>query len=584
MTPAWRALWPRGPWDDSVLAAITAYLESADVQLELQQADDRAEYPEHHLAELDRRGLAALLTEAAGEPSRVTFLHLCGLNAITASCNASLAITVGVNALALLPVYIAAAPALRSEILAAVRAGARTALALTERSHGSDLLANVARADRLEKGGRYRLSGAKDLINGGTRHEIVLALLRTRSSSGPRPAIETTQDFTLFALDRGCGLEAGQPTKTLSAPAADICGINFDGVVAGSERIVGREGDGFAIIQKTLSFSRGGVSALASGAASRAAALALGHARERVLYGAPIVTFAAIADHLLRAWSCDLAAAAMSIKQAVACNALGLGAGHLTACAKLSCCDLAERAVRESAAVLGAHALVKDRPFHALLRDVWLYGVFDGTRHVMQEQIQWRLPQLALREEDSTLYDIATGVAISREPTQRLIDAVQRRGRVSFVSPVTHVRALACLPGAVDLAPLIGIAATLVESVAAAKRSGAWERNAGLRADTAEAAARLEAVIAMVELADPERRAMVVGEAGAWSSVHPPRYAYAVAWHAVELGFIVQRLAMSTGAAPSEISAALQRAVFALHKATPDAVASLQGGRDEEPI
>ena len=578
MSQTWRTLWPADLWTDQVLVGIDEYLADPATQAELRHADAHAEYPARQLAELRRRGVAALFAEAPGEPSRVTFPHLCALNALTASWHGSLAVTLGVNALGLLPVYVAASPALRAEVFAAVRAGSWAALALTEQAHGSDVLRNEARARRSADGLSYRLSGEKYLINGGSQHDLVLALLRTRPADGTDSGLRATQDFTVFLLERGCGLRPGERYHTLPVPAADISGIRLDGAEVGVDRIVGREGDGFAVVQKTLAFSRGGVSCFAAGVASRAVALAMRYARDRSVYGAPIATLAPIADHLLRAWSCDLAASAMSVKQAAACNALGLAAAHLTAVAKLCCCDLAERAVREAAAVLGARALLTDLPFHALLRDVWLFGVFDGTRHVMLEQIQQRLPQLLLREQDAVAHDPRAATAIYRAPARRLVDVARMPSRVWLCPSPAQMRALAAMPGAVDLAPLAEIASALLASVAAARHTGAWERDAGLRFDAAQEQARLEAVVAMVELGDPDRRGAAVGPVPAvsWGEAHAARYRYAVAWHALELGQAVQVLALRAGAQVPALAAALAGAAHALDEARPAAAVTVQ--------
>src|SRR6185503_2257377 len=80
-------------------------------------------------------------------------------------------------------------------------------------------------------------------------------------------------------------------------------------------------------------------------------------------------------------------------------NALGLGAAHYTAVAKLACCRLAEEAVDEGRRVLGARALLAAHPYSQLVRDILLYGIFDGTSHLMLEQIQWRLAQESARPE-----------------------------------------------------------------------------------------------------------------------------------------------------------------------------------------
>jgi alkylation response protein AidB-like acyl-CoA dehydrogenase len=79
--------------------------------------------------------------------SRMTMVHLGALNYLTASVDTSLSITVGINMLALLPIYIAAEPILLAWVFERVRAGAFGAMLLTEIENGSNLLRNRTQAE-----------------------------------------------------------------------------------------------------------------------------------------------------------------------------------------------------------------------------------------------------------------------------------------------------------------------------------------------------------------------------------------------------------------------------------------------------
>jgi alkylation response protein AidB-like acyl-CoA dehydrogenase len=482
------------------LVGIGAYLAAQETRAELASCESAERYPEQVIAALRDLG-APLLFAAAPDRPYTTSYHISTLNAVAAQHSGSLAVTLGITGLALLPVYIAGT----SEQLDLVRRrmldGAQAAMLLSEWSHGSDLLATDTRAERgrLEPGGfvpsaagepvdRYRLRGEKQLTT------------LARTSPRPTAGIGGAGGLTLLLVERDASVEPLPRFRTLPAPAADIGGARFHDTLVPAGNRIGEEGEGFRLVQSALCLSRGGISAFASGTASRACGLAMAHAAERVLYGQPIARLLAVADHLARMAAFDLACTCLSVKAAAAANALGQRAAHLTAVAKLVCCDLAERAVSEGRAVVSARALLADLPYQQVVRDVILYGIFDGTRHVMLDQIQWRVRQMC-RQADT---DDERGTDVYRAPPVSMIESSRRRGRPWLPRPARSAARLASLGGAFDLDPLCeGLAA--LEAATACLPPEAWDEQP-LAFALADSWARVEAALAVAELGDPVRR------------------------------------------------------------------------------
>src|SRR5262249_47385926 len=154
------------------------------------------------------------------------------------------------------------------------------------------------------------------------------------------------------------GVTSPHRWHTAPAPGADISSLQFDAVVVPATRLIGREGDGFTLVQQTLAMTRGGVSALASGLAARAVRMATGYAQDRQIYGRPIAGLGTIADHLLRMRALELLATAMSVKVAALLNCHGSGAGYHAAVAKVVSCALTEELVNEGRTLHGSRALL----------------------------------------------------------------------------------------------------------------------------------------------------------------------------------------------------------------------------------
>lgn len=516
--PTFQLLWPVRDRADPflpILAALDEYLAEPATVDQLEELETDRSYPARLLATLREIGLGSLFTERSG--AVVTAYHLAALAASTARSSGSVAITVCVNALALLPVYLVADAKQRASVEVRVRQGAACSLLLTELDHGSNLLANQTLAERgvldaqgdfrpISTGGaatHYRLTGTKNLINGGTHHDILVVLARTPSGA---QATHGMGEFSVFLVYRDGTVTSGTRWRTLPAPAADISDVHFSGTVVPAENRLGGEGDGFSLIQRTLSISRGAISALASGSTSQAREIAVDYAARRHLYGKPILTLGAVKEHVRKMEALDAAVAALSVKQAAMVNARGLGAAYYTAAAKFACCALAEEAVTEGRHVLSARALVSGLRYDRLVGDVLLYGVFDGTRHLMLDQLQWRLTQLAARDDGSATDTLAELRQIYATPPTGLPDVLRQRARPLLLPLSAHARALARQPGILDLEPLAELALALLVVTRRLRELRLWDDDQALRFDAGAILGILEALLALAELCDPGRR------------------------------------------------------------------------------
>ena len=507
----WQRVSPLPVWADEPLASIAAELSTEESRTELTRSERDEEFPAALIDRLRGAGLPLLFAAQPG-PALTTTHHIHTLNALGAQHSGSLAITLGIGGLALLPAYLAGTDEQLARVGERVMAGASAAMLLSEWSRGSNLAgtetcaaagsataSGFAAADGGAQPTHYRVDGEKQLINMVRRADLLMTLVRTAPpASGIGGA---AAGLTLLLIERDDTVQSLPRWRTLPAPAADIGGVRFAGTLVPVGQRIGEEGEGFRLVQSALTLSRGGIAAFASGTASRACALAHDYARERAPYGEPIARLDAIADHLARMAALDLAVTCVSLRAAAAANALGLRAAHQTAVAKLVACDLAERAVTEGRAVLSARALLAEHPYQQVVRDVILYGIFDGTRHVMLDQIAWRVRQMvragarAGGEEDPAIYQAAP---------ERLDRSARRRGRPWLPHPARTAARLAELPGAVELAPLVEATSALSSALAALPEES-WSQQSTSFA-LAGCWAQLEAALAVAELGDPARR------------------------------------------------------------------------------
>ncbi|MGY1499228.1 cytochrome P450 [Streptomyces sp. QTS52] len=187
-------------------------------------------------------------------------------------------------------------------LAAGIRAGVPVSLALTERAHGSDLLAGDVRGEADGEGG-WRVSGEKWLINNAIRGSVLSVLTRTAEDGGPR-------GFTVLLVDKrrlaeGDDYRCLDKIRTHGIRGADISGIAFDAAPVPADAAVGGAGGGVETVLKALQLTRTLCASLSLGAADHALSIALDFAERRELFGRRLIDLPQ-ARHVLASAAADV--------------------------------------------------------------------------------------------------------------------------------------------------------------------------------------------------------------------------------------------------------------------------------------
>jgi alkylation response protein AidB-like acyl-CoA dehydrogenase len=262
-----------------------------------------------------------------------------------------------------------------------VREGAQVALGLTERTHGSDIMAGDLTAD--DTGDGYRVNGEKWLINNASRGRLLSLLTRTSPTGGPR-------GFTLLLVDK---LELPQDTyrclpkvPTLGIRGADISGVVLQDAPVGRDAVIGEVGGGAELLLKSLQLTRTLCPSLSLGAADHALRLSLGFAAERELYGRRLGDLPLTRRTLADAYTDLLLCEALSTVATRSIHALPSELSVTSAVAKYLVPSLVDGTVAALGSLLGARSFLADHYAHGrfqkLARDHRIVGVFDGNTMV----------------------------------------------------------------------------------------------------------------------------------------------------------------------------------------------------------
>jgi acyl-CoA dehydrogenase len=169
--------------------------------------------------------------------------------------------------------------------LAKIAAGeALLSLAQQERRSRYDLHRVEARAEA--SGAGFRLSGEKIQVLDGHVSDAFVVVAR---SSG---AVDDRAGISLFLLEKGAsGLSVERQHRVDDRNAALL---KFDGVELGADALLGRQGEGLALLERVVDGATAGLCAEMLGSMSEAFERTLEYMKQRVQFGVPIGSFQAL--------------------------------------------------------------------------------------------------------------------------------------------------------------------------------------------------------------------------------------------------------------------------------------------------
>ena len=253
------------------------------------------------------------------------------------------------------------------------------AFALTEESAGSDASAIKTTATRTDKG--YILNGTKLFITNGGEADIYTVIALTDRERGVRGA-------SVFLVEKDTpGFSFGRKEKKLGIRASATRELVFEDCLVPAENIIGREGAGFPMIMRLLDRSRPVIGAQAVGIAQGALDAALDHARNRIQFEHPIISFQAI-QHMLANMATDIEAARALVYGAARTIDSGTKDFSMeSAMAKVFASDVAMRVTTDAVQIFGGVGYMRDYPVEKMMRDAKITQIYEGTNQILRNVI-----------------------------------------------------------------------------------------------------------------------------------------------------------------------------------------------------
>ena len=355
--------------------------------------DQREEFPAAACRALDGFGLGRYYVPTRYGGLLASFEEVVQLWRTIARRDLTVAVAHGKTLLGAATVWVSGEPDQAARLGAEVAGGIQVSWGLTERHHGSDLLAGELAAERTAGG--WRVNGEKWLINNATRGHMICVLARTDPAGGPR-------GFSLLLVDKR-RLPAGSyrhlPKElTHGIRGADISGISFQDADVPAEALVGKPGEGIELVLKALQFTRTVCVGLSLGAADHALRLALDFARQRHLYDRYLIELPRIRRTLGEAATKLFLAEAVSVVASRSLHALTPEMSAVSAITKAFVPTMVDEMIGQLGELLGTRAFLSgvyaEGMFQKLERDHRIVAIFDGSTVVNRNALINQFPAL----------------------------------------------------------------------------------------------------------------------------------------------------------------------------------------------
>jgi putative acyl-CoA dehydrogenase len=258
-------------------------------------------------------------------------------------------------------------PAIAAEWEPRLAAGELAGMAMTEKQGGSDVRANITRAEPVGDGW-FELHGHKWFCS---YPPCTIFLVLAQAPAG----------LSCFVVERGAGMEFQRLKDKLGTRSLPSSEVEFRGAAA---RLLGEEGRGVATIIEMVTHTR--LDCVIGSAASRrrGVAEAIWHARHRSAFGALLADQPAMINVLADLALESEAATATALRLARAYDEDDTAFRRFaTAIAKYWICKRATPHAVEALECLGGNGYVEESPMPRLLRDAPLNGIWEGSGNVI---------------------------------------------------------------------------------------------------------------------------------------------------------------------------------------------------------
>ncbi len=343
------------------------------------ERDEQHLFPADSLRKMGELGLLGMLvSEKYGGEDMGTVSYALALTEIAGAC-ASTAVIMSVhNSICCGSIERFGSEEQKQQFLVPMAAGQLIgAFALTEPEAGSD--AQALSCSAVKEGDAYILNGTKRFITSGKNGGVVIVLARTQESgSDGISAFLVTPDLPGFSVDK--------VENKMGQCASDTVDLVFNNCKVPAERLLGKEGEGFAIAMSGLDAGRIGIAALSLGVAQAALDEAIKYAKQRKQFGQAIAQFQGL-QWIIADMAMDVEAARLLVLNAADMKERGENCTMAASMAKCFASEMVNRVTSQAIQIHGGYGYVKEYAVERFYRDARVLTIYEGTNQIQRHVI-----------------------------------------------------------------------------------------------------------------------------------------------------------------------------------------------------
>ena len=262
------------------------------------------------------------------------------------------------------------------------------AFGLTEPGAGTDAQGQQTTAVKNENGD-WVLNGSKIFITNAGFADVFIIIAVTGTVLDKRG--RKSKEISAFIVERtDPGFSVGKHEKKMGIRGSSTCELIMEDCVIPADRLLGKQGKGFAIAMKTLDGGRIGIAAQALGIGEGAIEETIAYTKERVQFGRRISQFQNTQFQLA-----DMHTKMQAAQYLVYAAALKKQSGEPysadAAMAKLFASEAASDVTRRCVQLFGGYGFTRDYPVERMMRDAKITEIYEGTSEVQRMVISGAL-------------------------------------------------------------------------------------------------------------------------------------------------------------------------------------------------
>jgi acyl-CoA dehydrogenase len=254
------------------------------------------------------------------------------------------------------------------------------AIAMTEPSAGSDLAA--VRTTACREGDHYVINGSKTFITNGWHAGLVCVAAKTS------PEAAGLHGISLIVLEtknlKGCSV--GHPFDKVGMNGLDCCEIFFDDVRVPVSNLLGKEGKGFGLMLRQLSYERLSIGVGAIAMAEEAVKITTKYAKDRVAFGNPLIDFQNTRFKLAECTT-EVHIGRVFLDNCIERFLAGQLDAVTAAMAKYWLTECQCRVIDECLQLHGGYGYMTEYPVARMWADSRVQRIYGGTNEIMKELI-----------------------------------------------------------------------------------------------------------------------------------------------------------------------------------------------------